>query len=252
MSIAIKNNKLIYDKAEYAPAVDWTKSFEDGKYAYQTRKSDLVTLYFGARYMEKTEDEDTFVSKDFMADMTVINPGKVGNEYIKTVGHYHQLKPGTKIAYPEVYEPLTKNVEYLLQSEPDKAGKVDVLWVVTEPGDKVIMPPGYGHASMNVGSKPILEVDLQKRDNPEGSDYTMFKGRVGGAFYRTEDGLVKNTKYEVSSLRIVRPLEKPAWGLTKDKTLYHSFVEAPQKFDYLINPEKYDFSLDGLFTDIEL
>jgi len=259
MSIAIKNNKLIYDKPAYKPAVDWTKSFVDGKYAYsdnskfEVQNSKLPeTLYFGARYMEKTKDEETFVSRDFMADMTVINPGKVGDEYVKTVGHYHQNKPGTKVAYPEVYEALTSNIEYLLQSESDKSGKVDVIWVVTEPGDKVVMPPNWGHVSMNVGSKPIIEMDLQKRDNPNGSDYSMFKERVGGAFYRTEEGLSKNPNYEVSSLRIVRPLERPDWGLTRDKSLYDSFVEAPEKFDYLLNPEKYDFSLDGLFTDIEL
>jgi len=258
MSIAINKNQLIYDKTEYTPAIDWSKTFEAGKYAYQNSKLEiknsklLETLYFGARYMEKTADEDTFVKNDFMADMTVINPGLVGQEYIKTVGHYHQNKLGTKVAYPEVYEALTKNVEYLLQSEPDKDGKVAVIWVVTEPGDKVVMPPNWGHVSMNVGDKPALEVDLQKRDNPNGSDYSIFKEKVGGAFYRTVDGLAKNPNYEVSSLRIVKPLERSEWGLTRDKTLYHSFIEDPKKFDYLLNPEKYDFNLDGLFTDIEL
>ena len=252
MDIQVGNNKLIYDKKAYLPAVEWSKSFEAGKYAYCEQKSELETLYFGIRYAEKTEDEAVFKTKDFMTDLTVINPGKVGNEFVKTVGHYHQLKPGTKVAYPEVYEPLTRDVEYLLQTEPGKDGKVDVLWVVTEPGDKVVMPPGFGHVSMNVGKEPIVEVDLQKRDNPNGSDYSLFKEAVGGAFYRTEDGLIKNPHYEVSSLRIVKPLERPDLGLTKKKSLYDAFVESPEKFDYLINPEKYDFSLDGLFVDIEL
>ena len=252
MNYKLGKNKLIYDKTEYIPAIDWSKSFEEGKYAYQAPKSDLSTLYFGARYIEKTKDEDIFVSNDFMADLTVINPGKVGAEFVKTVGHYHQNVAGTDIAYPEVYEAITDNIEYLLQSEPDGDGKVQVLWVVTEAGDKVVMPPNWGHVSMNVGSEPVVEVDLQKRDNPNGSDYSMFKERVGGAFYRTDEGLVKNPKYEINSLRIVKPLEKPEWGLIKNKSLYESFVENPEIFEYLLLPEKYDFSLDRLFTDIEL
>ena len=139
-----------------------------------------------------------------------------------------------------------------MQSELDQEGKVAVIWVVAEPGDKVVMPPNWGHVSMNVGDKAAIEIDIQKRDNPNGSDYSMFKEREGGAFYRTDAGLVKNPHYEVSNLRIVRPLEKPEWGLTRDKSLYDAFVETPEKFDYLLNPENYDFSLDGLFADIEL
>jgi len=252
MEFEIIENKLEYSKQDYAPAIDWEKSFEDGKYAYHEAESVLDTLYFGARYMEKTTDEEIFVSNDFMADLTVINPGKVGSEYVKTVGHYHQNVPGSKTAYPEVYEAITDGFEYLLQSEPGEDGKVNVIWVVTTAGDKVVMPPNWGHVSMNVGDKLAVEVDLQKRDNPDGSDYSLFKERTGGAFYRTEDGLVKNPHYEVASLRIVKPLEKPEWGLTKNKSLYESFVANPKKFDYLLHPDKYDFNLDGLFTDIEL
>lgn len=259
MKFEFTENKLNYDKTDYSPAVDWTKSFEDGKYAYQDNSKGIRqntktgnVLYFGARYMERSEDESVFVDNDFMADMTVINPGKIGKEYIKTVGHYHQNVSGLKIAYPEVYEAVTDGFEYLLQSEPDEGGKVNVLWVVTEAGDKVVMPPNYGHVSMNVGKESAVEVDIQKRNNPNGSDYSMFKERVGGAFYRTEAGLTKNPNYEVASLKIVRPLEKPEWGLTKNKSLYDSFVENPEKFDYLLHPDKYEFSLDGLFTDIEL
>jgi glucose-6-phosphate isomerase len=252
MEYKIEENKLIYKKDEYLLAVDWIKTFDDGKYAYRDKIKDQEIIYFGARYIEKNPDEQTFIMSDLMADVTVLKPGKIGEEFIKTVGHYHQKKLGLTMAYPEVYEALTGNIEYLLQSELNKEGKVDVLWVIAEAGDKVVMPPNWGHVSMNVGNKPAVEVDLQKRDNPSGSDYSIFRERVGGAFYRTEKGLEKNPNYEVASLRVVRPIEKPDWGLEKDKPLYTSFTESPEKFNYLINPEKYDFSLNGLFADIEL
>jgi glucose-6-phosphate isomerase len=202
--------------------------------------------------MENNSDEQKFLNEDFMADLTIINAGKVGKEFVKTVGHYHQNVPGTKIAYPEAYEAVSGNFEYLLQSEPDSEGKVDVIWVVTKPGDKVVMPPNYGHVSMNVGDEPAIEVDIQKRDNPNGSDYTMFKERIGGALYRTEDGLCENPNYKIASLKIARPKEKPDWGLTKDKPLYTSFVENPEKFHWLLEPQNYDFKLDELFEDVEL
>lgn len=252
MKFEIYNNKLAYDKNEYSPAIDWEKTFEAGKYAYIKPESKLKTLYFGVRYMEKTSDQTLLLKNNFMADLTILNPGKVGDEFVKTVGHYHGIIPGSSLSYPEVYEAVTDGIEYLLQSEPDRDGKVKVIWVVTEAGDKVIMPPNYGHVSMNVGTDVAIETDIQKRDNPNDSDYSIFKEKIGGAFYRTQEGLIKNPNYEVSSLRIVKPLEKPEWGITKSKPLYDSVIESPEKFDFLVHPEKYDFNLDGLFVDIEL
>lgn len=252
LEINLIENGLLYNKEEFQPAVDWQKFLKDASYAYQKPESDLDVLYSGARYMEKTEDQELLQKYDFMADMTVINPGKVGDEFIKTVGHYHGKKAGTNVPYPEVYEAVLGNFEYLLQSEPDENGEVEVIWVVAEEGDKVVMPPGYGHVSMNVGNEPAVEVDIQKRDNPNQSDYSMFKENIGGAFYRTAEGLQKNPKYKIKSLRVVKPLEIPEWGLTKDVPLYKVAINEPEKFKYLTSPEEYEWNLDKMFVDIEL
>ncbi len=252
LDFSLGENKVIYEKQNFGTSVDWDKSTEAGAYAYANPKTDLETLYYGVRYMENDKDKEVFQGKDFMADLTIIKPGKVGDEFVKTVGHYHQNVPGTDVAYPEAYEAVSGKFEYLLQSEPSADGKVDVIWVVTEPGDKVVMPPNYGHVSMNVGDEPAIEVDVQKRDNPNGSDYSMFQERVGGALYRTEAGLVENPNYEIASLRIVKPKEKADWGLTKDKPLYTAFTENPEKFGWLLRPQDYVFNLDELFEDVEL
>jgi glucose-6-phosphate isomerase len=252
LDFQIGDGKLEYKSEDFKPAVDWDKTLEVGSYAYSTPESELKTLYFGARYMERTEDQELLEEYDFMADATVINPGIVGKEFIKTVGHYHGHIPGSNLSYPEVYEAVTDGFEYLLQSEEDENGEVDVIWVVTEAGDKIVMPPNWGHVSMNVGDKQALEVDLQKRENPNQSDYSMFKEKCGGAFYRTKDGLTKNPNYKVKSLKIVTPKEVPEWGLTKDTPLYESMINSPEKFEFLTKPEKYQFDFNRLFEDAEL
>ncbi len=251
LDLKITENNLVYRKTDYRPAVDWEKTLEAGSYAYKNPESDLKTLYFGARYMEKTADEDLIKNHDLMIDATVINPGKVGEEYVKTVGHYHGIIPGLIISYPEVYEAISGQFEYLLQSTPDSEGKVDVIWVLAEPGEKVIMPPNWGHVSMNVGKDQALEVDVQKKDNPDASDYSLFKENKGGAFYRTETGLVANDNYQINSIRIVRPKEKPEWGIVKNKSLYQSVVESPDKFDFLVHPQNYNFDISELFTEVD-
>lgn len=252
LEFTLSDNSLEYIAGDYDTAVKWEKTIEAGKYAYGSANTNLETLYFGARYMEKTKDEQTFLASDLMADLTILNSGKVGEEFVKTVGHYHGIIPGLTISYPEAYEAISEKIEYLLQSELDKDGAVDVIWVVTEPGDKVVMPPNYGHVSMNVGEKPAIEVDIQKRDNPNQSDYSIFKECCGGALYRTEEGLKENPHYKIKSLRIVRPVEKPEWGLEKNKPLYLATVESPEKFEWLTHPEKFKFDLNELFVDVEL
>jgi len=246
----LEDNKLIYKKEEYQPAQDWEKSFEDGKYAYQNTVSGPDPLYFGARYMEKTTDEEVIKASDYMVDLTILNPGKVGSEFVKTVGHFHGIIPGKDYSYPEVYEAVSGKFEYLLQKVCGDEG-VEVLWVIAEPGDKIMMPPNFGHVSMNIGFEQAVEVDVQKRDNPNFSDYSIFKEKTGGAYYRTEDGLKKNPNYKIKSIKIVRPNEIPEWGLTKNKSLYDSLVDSPEKFKYLTNPEGFDFDLDKIFTEVD-
>ncbi|MGQ9718463.1 MAG: glucose-6-phosphate isomerase family protein [Nitrososphaerales archaeon] len=33
-------------------------------------------------------------------DITVLESGKIGQEFVKMIGHYHPFKPGTKVNTP--------------------------------------------------------------------------------------------------------------------------------------------------------
>lgn len=240
--VIIEKNDLIFESRDFPFAQKWQKSFEEGKYAYQDPKKGPEILYYGARYMENIRHKEIFAKHNFMFDLTIINAGKVGEEYIKTVGHYHGHTAPGGLSFPEVYEVISGKIEYLLQSEPDQNEEVDVIWVVARAGDKIVMPPGWGHVSMNTGEDLAIETDLQVRDNPNDSDYSLFCQKVGGAYLRSENKHWPNPKYKIRSFRRVRPKEKPEWSLTKGKTLYQSFIENPKKFDWLKNPQNYGFS----------
>ncbi len=201
------------------------------------------------RYFEAEKDKPAFDKAKLEYDITVIKNGFVGTEYVKTVGHYHSGVSGQEVTYPEVYEVIEGKIE-LLQSKPDKNGKFDVILVQAEKGDKVVVPPNFGHISINVGEDVAVSSNLQKKDLPAGADYNFYAEKEGGAFYRTEKGLEPNKNYKMGKLRIVKPLEKAEFGLVKDKPLYTSFLEDPNKFDFLLHPQKYDFS--DLFEDIKL
>ena len=249
LDLQLNNFKLIYDNEVY-PVEPKPREYTEAIPTYLKKDDHKQMLYWMYRYFEAKQDKKIFDKSKIEYDLTVIKNGQIGHEYIKTIGHYHPNVPKTETSYPEIYEVIEGTIEYILQTKPDKNKKVDVLFVQAKAGDKVVVPPGYGHISINVGLDVAVSSNLQKADLTTKADYDFYQEHEGGAFYRTETGLEPNQRYRINSLRVVRPLEKTDFGLEKNKSLYASFLDKPEKFDYLLRPKDYDFS--DLFEDIEL
>lgn len=241
LDVKLENTGLSYNQNDF-PVEPKTRTYKEAEDVYLTKDAEEQDLYWMYRYFEMVSQVETFERSDVEYDLTVIKNGKVGPELIKTAGHYHGYVPGTDLTYPEVYEVIDGKIEYLLQTKPDSESKVDVVIIRAEPGDKVIVPPGYGHISVNVGNSYAVSSNLQKRDLPATADYETYKVNNGGALYRSETGWDENHNYVIRTLKKATPKEKAEWGLTKSKPLYASFIVEPGKFDFLVHPEKYDFS----------
>ena len=200
-------------------------------------------LYFMYRGLLRANDRALFHARRIRYDITVIVPGTVGDEYVKTVGHYHPEVLGTGVPYPEVYEVLHGKAHYLLQ-KVDESGPAakDVVIVEALPGDKVLIPPGYGHVTINPGDEPLVMSNLIEYEFK--SIYGPMVTAHGASVYELDhDGtpvLVENDHYtEVVQPRLVRPKEFEALGLLSDKPLYTAFLEDYRKFDYLVKPHLY-------------
>lgn len=241
LEIKLESTGLAYDQNVF-PTEPKARIFDDAKEVYLGKEDPEAELYFMYRYFEALEDAELFQKMDLEYDITVLRAGTVGEEHIKTVGHYHAYLPGSNLTYPEVYEVLEGRVEYLLQTRPDSEGNVEAVIVEAEAGDKVVVPPGYGHISINATPETVVESNLQKRDLPAGADYGSYEAYNGGALYRKTSGWENNPSYKLVSLKKVRPLEKPEWGLVKTKPLYLAFKESPERFAFLTQPQDFDFS----------
>lgn len=77
---------------------------------------------------------------------TTINPGKVGEEYFMTKGHYHR-RPDTS----EIYLGLEGEGYLLTQTE-----KGDFESMAIQTGVVAYIPPYWGHRMVNTGSKPFV------------------------------------------------------------------------------------------------
>ena len=181
-------------------------------------------------------DRDIILEHKLRYDITVIPPAMIGREYVKTLGHYHPLAPGTNHSYPEVYEVLSGECHYLLQKHEDEA-IVDVVIIRASAGDKVIIPPDYGHVTINAGNKELRMANWVSRDFT--SVYGTYVELHGAAYYFTEDGLLVNPNYgDVPDVREVEPRSFNEVGLVRGKEMY-GLVRDIGKLDFLNRPQDF-------------
>ncbi|WP_042143602.1 glucose-6-phosphate isomerase [Paucisalibacillus sp. EB02] len=90
---------------------------------------------------------------------SIVYPGKVGNEFFMTKGHFHNV-----IDTAEVYYCLSGE-GYLLMENPEGD------WAAEEftPGKAVYAPGRYAHRSVNIGDEPLVTFFVFRAD--AGHDY---------------------------------------------------------------------------------
>ena len=129
-------------------------------------------------------------SHNLRYDLTVIPPRRLCGEWVKTKGHYHP-KNAAGVGFPEIYEVLEGMAHYLLQA----TALDDIVIIAATAGDLVIIPPGYGHISINPSPDQTLSMANIVSTAFE-SEYTEYETLHGAAYYEMCTGeLVKNPSY---------------------------------------------------------
>jgi glucose-6-phosphate isomerase len=142
-----------------------------------------VELYYMYRGISCNKDDKVKINEHRLRyDITIIPPYMLGCEFVKTAGHYHQIVPGTDITFPEMYEVLNGNACFLIQ-KPDHDGDSikDIAIINAEEGNKVIVPPGYGHITVNISNNVLKIANWVVTDKE--SLYDPIKKKKGGAYF---------------------------------------------------------------------
>ena len=194
-------------------------------------------LYYMYRDLSLSRaDKEKLRQQDLRYDITIIPPNMLGCEYIKTAGHYHPLVPGGSVTYPELYEVIEGEALYLLQNQDLS----DVVAVYASAGDKVLVPPGYGHITINRSNKTLKMANYVARNFS--SLYDPIREKGGGAYFFTRDGWIKNIRCpKAAQLRRVQAPDGSSLrklGLTKGREMY-PLLRVPGLLDYMTKPEKH-------------
>jgi len=142
----------------------------------------------------------------------VYNHGAIGGEAMRSQGHVHSAPPATGVAFSEVYE-FWHGRGLVYMQDSASAAVSDVVVIEAGPGDKVVIPPGWAHATVNLGRGPMvfgavyaLEARLL---------YEPLRRLRGMAHYVLADGTLEaNPRYpRVPDARRLSPHAVPEHGI---------------------------------------
>ncbi len=215
--------RMLSDMKEVVHDKEWVKGTDD------------EPLYFMYRDLYREGDRNRIRKMGLRYDITVIPSRMLGKEYVKTKGHFHAVSES--MTYPELYGVLEGEAHYLLQKE-----KVErTVLVRAEKGDRVIIPPGYGHVTINPTSEKLKMANWVCRDFD--SLYGPMVKKGGAAWFELESGFVRNENYEkVPELEMLEASENDPF-----RREIYDLINEPDKLEFLISPEENK----EMFEDLE-
>jgi len=161
MEMKIKNKKpevrFLYDMKKVIYEQKWL------------RKVSNFSVYYMYRGIQK--------KGELRYDITHIPAKMLGQEFTKTKGHIHNKN------FQEVYRVLKGEAIFLMQKSNGK-GVEDVFAIKAKRRDIVIVPPFYGHVTINPGKKDLEVANwISKKCQ---NSYSLFEKRKGACYYFTK------------------------------------------------------------------
>lgn len=171
------------------------------------RISGMKDVIYDKKWLETAEDQDLYymyrglkTDGNLRYDITVIPPFSMGKEPVKTLGHFHAI--GAR----EMYIVLEGEAIFLFQKGKDIVE--DFYFIKGKKGNIVIVPEGYAHVTINPSNNETLKL-ANWINIASGFDYESVKNKNGLCYFYTDNGWIKNEKYEtIPEIRSEEPMEK--------------------------------------------
>jgi glucose-6-phosphate isomerase len=129
---------------------------------------------------EVYELERPEVAGEILHGISIVHPGKVGDEYYMTKGHFH-----TVLDTAEIYYTL-QGEGYMVMENPEGEWAVEKL----QPGGVLYVPPRWAHRSVNVGKDEDLVMFFAYPGNA-GHDYGTIETQGFRKLVVEKDGQVE-------------------------------------------------------------
>lgn len=171
--------------------------------------------------------------------VVVYAAGRLGQEPVRSQGHVHRISRLSGWSPPEIYEIWRGRAFVLMQERvSDDSGRC--FAIEAGPGDVVIVPPGWAHATISADAREPLAFGAWC-DRDYGFEYDALRARGGPAFFPVLDagGRLRwrsNPHYQPVHLTIRRPRSYREWGVVPGESIYRTFARDPDAFQWVSDP----------------
>ncbi len=166
--------------------------------------------------------------------------GQLGKEPVRSQGHVHKKARNNAMSPPEIYEIWSgRAIIYMQEFADDNPGRCYA--VEANPGEVVVVPPDWAHATISADPKEPLTFGAWC-DRNFGFEYDQVRAHKGLAWFPVYDGnnklnWIANINYQSSQLIEKKPDLHPELGLLPGIPIYTIFEQNPETFLYMANPE---------------
>jgi glucose-6-phosphate isomerase len=184
-------------------------------------------------------DHEALVNRMLLFGVVTYAAGKLGDEPVRSQGHVHRVSSHSGWSSPELYEIWSGRAIILMQERAaDDPGRVYA--VEARPGEKILVPPRWAHATISADKHHPLTFSALC-DREYGFEYQELRRRKGLAWYAliTPAGeLAWEANPAYRSVRLERKPPRSYGELDVDinKPLYEQLRRNPDRFQWVSKP----------------
>ena len=196
-------------------------------------------VYAIAMDVARMQDRRELQKRMLLFGVVTYAAGTLGEEPIRSQGHVHRISLHSGWSPPELYEIWQgKAIIYMQEYVDDNPGRC--FAVLAGPGDKVLVPPGWGHATISASPEEALTFGAWC-DREYGFEYDAVRAHKGLAWYPLvqEKQIVwqHNPRYMPGRLQVIPPRRYSEFNIT-DAPIYQQFIDDPARFQFISRPDK--------------
>lgn len=196
-------------------------------------------VYAIAMDVARLQDREELQKRMLLFGVVTYAAGQLGDEPVRSQGHIHRISQHSGWSPPELYEIWQgKAIVYMQEFVEDDPGRC--FAVIAGPGEKVLVPPGWGHATISASVNEPLTFGAWC-DREYGFEYDAVRAHKGLAWYPlVQDSHIvwqHNAHYQPGRLQVITPRRYSEFGIT-DEPIYQQFIDDPTRFQFISKPDR--------------
>lgn len=231
---------FIYGDDCFGPVVENRKLDDIRKSLRNPDSNGPEVVYSIAMDVGKVKDKPALERMMLLYGVVTYAAGQLGEEPVRSQGHIHKKSVHSGWAPPEVYEIWSgKAIIYMQEYAKDNPGRCFAVYA--GPGDVVVVPPEWAHATISADPEAPLTFGAWC-DREYGFLYGEVRAHNGLAWYPliNEKGEIvwkANPNYNTSTLIIKQPEDyEHLLQIEKGTPVYTQFEANPDKFQFVSQP----------------